>query len=132
MRTYHSRIVAAICILVLSAAIAPAQSSTQNREPFKLFTASDAAYWGGSALDLGSSLGKREGNPFNQGHTGVFSPGKNAGFKIGLWSAFKLLESRYSTPSERRLIGRFKIGTGLAFGLVSIWNFTRTRPTTGR
>ena len=126
MREYSSRFRAAICLLFLLAATASPQTPVKQ-EPFKLFNASDAVYWTGGTLDIVSSLNKRELNPLFRDEAGIFSPSKNLAFKAGIWSAFKLLESRYRTPRQRRAISWVKVGAGIGYGALSIWNFKQPR-----
>jgi hypothetical protein len=126
VKQYISRLVAAICLGVLLCGNAYSQTPIK-REPFKIFTASDGAYWGGVLLDLASSVNKREANPLLRDSSGIFAPGKNIAFKGSIWGAFKLLEWRYDKPSERRTIRGFKIGAGFVWGALAVRNF-RIRP----
>jgi len=110
-----------VTVSVLLLATANAQSpSVHNR--FKLFNSSDAVYWGGAGADLASSLNKREGNPLWRDQNGIFAPGKNLAFKGIVWGGFKLLESRYSSPNERRAIAWVKYGVGAAFVCIAAHN----------
>lgn len=100
-------------------------SSTYAQERFKPFEWADGVYWGGMGADLVSSIGKRELSPVLRNSTGHFSPAKKFAFSAGVWSAFKLTEYFYTKPKERRIIRWFKVGVGVAWGVVAIRNLSR-------
>lgn len=98
------------------------QSPPPKKEPFKLFDSSDIIYWGGSFLDISSSIGKKELIPFSQSYKGEFHLGKNLILTGGVWTSLKFLEYHYDSPKEQKLIKWFKISEGVIRGIIAIRN----------
>ena len=106
--------------LTASAQTAPDACALSVKQSGRAFLdAGDAAYWGGAIADVSTSIGKRELGVFRQAD-GTFAPGPNLALKGGLWGALKVLEWKY--PERRRTLLWFKVGIGVAFGVVAVHN----------
>lgn len=109
-------VAASLLLLLVTAGLAQGPKPV----PFKPFDRYDAAFWAGGGLDIATSIGKREINPLLRDRDGMFSPQRAVALKASLWAAFKLLEYRYDTPRERKLIKYSKAAAGIAFGIVAL------------
>lgn len=89
-----------------------------TRRPLR-FDAGDAAFWAGSAIDVGYSIGKREAGVFRD-KDGIFAPGPNLLFKAGLWGGIEFAQHKY--PEHRKAFIITKIIIGVTFGAVGFFH----------